>query len=182
MVDARIFFHFLVKNNIQFFTGVPDSVLKEFCTVLSSSFPPLTKGGHRGGHKICHIIAANEGGAVALAAGYHLASGTIPLVYMQNAGLGNAVNPLTSLVNKEVYNIPMILLIGWRGEPRKKDEPQHAKEGESLLPMLKALGIPYAILSGLSRNVGKQVAAAARIAKKQNTPYALVVRRETFGI
>ena len=173
----------VIKNNIQFFTGVPDSVLKKFCTVLLSSFPPFTKGGYRGGNKtVRHIIAANEGGAVALAAGFYLASGKIPLVYMQNAGLGNAINPLTSLVNKEVYSIPMILLIGWRGQPGTRDEPQHVKEGESLLPMLKALGVSYAILSDSLRRAEKQITLAVNIAKKQSVPYALIVRRGIFAV
>ncbi len=182
----------VIKNNIQFFTGVPDSVLKKFCTVLLSSFPPFTKGGYRGGNKtVRHIIAANEGGAVALAAGFSLASGKISLVYMQNAGLGNAINPLTSLVNKEVYSIPMILLIGWRGQPRlrqgfggqagTRDELQHIKEGESLLPMLKALGVTYAILSDSLPIAEKQITLAVNIAKKQSTPYALIVPKGIFA-
>lgn len=169
MLRCEDIFHCLSKNGIRFYCGVPDSVLKEFCSHLCAHVS-LQK----------HIIAANEGGAIALAAGYHLASGTVPLVYMQNAGLGNAVNPLTSLVNKEVYGIPMILLIGWRGEPNTNDEPQHAKEGESLLPMFEVLGIPYAILPDTIKEAGMAVAKAVRVAKKQSAPYALVVKRGTF--
>lgn len=169
MIHRKEFYRFLIDNSVSFFTGVPDSVLKEFCSYLCAHVPPQK-----------HIIAANEGGAVALAAGYYLASERIPLVYMQNAGLGNAVNPLTSFVNKEVYGIPMILLIGWRGEPNANDEPQHKKEGESLLPMLEVLGIPYAILPDTGKEAGRAIAKAVRIAKKQNAPYALVVRRGTF--
>lgn len=171
MIQSQQFFRFLTNNKISFFTGVPDSVLKEFCNYLCAHVSPQK-----------HIIAANEGGAVALAAGYYLASGIVPLVYMQNAGLGNAVNPLTSLVNRDVYGIPMILLIGWRGEPGKSDEPQHAKEGESLLPMLEILGISYIILPDIAKEAEKAVAKAVRTAKKQSAPYALIVRREIFEI
>lgn len=171
MILPRFFFRFFVRNGVSFFTGVPDSVLKEFCNYLCAHVPPQK-----------HIIAANEGGAVALAAGYYLASGRIPLVYMQNAGLGNAVNPLTSFVNKEVYGVPMILLIGWRGEQNTNDESQHKKEGESLLPMLEVLGIPYAVFPDTEKEAGRAIAKAVRIAKKQNAPYALVVRRGTFGV
>jgi len=171
MLKGKDIVYCLSKCNVRFYCGVPDSVLKEFCSYLCAHVSPRK-----------HVIAADEGGAVALAAGYHLASGKIPLVYMQNAGLGNAVNPLTSLVNREVYGIPMILLIGWRGEPGTHDEPQHEKEGESLLPMLEVLGIPYAILPDRQKEVERAIAKAVRIVKKQSAPYALVVRRGTFAL
>ena len=171
MIDSVSFYKLLIHYGINFFTGVPDSVLKEFCNYLCEHISPKK-----------HIIAANEGGAIALAAGYYLASGKIPLVYMQNAGLGNAVNPLTSLVNKEVYGIPMILLIGWRGEPfggqaGKPDEPQHIKEGEATLPLLNVLNIPHVVLSDSLPQAKKQIVAAIKTAKKQSAPYALVVQR-----
>ena len=95
-----------------------------------------------------HIIAANEGNAIALATGYHLGTGKVALVYMQNSGIGNAVNPLLSLADPEVYSIPMLLLIGWRGEPGIKDEPQHIKQGKVQLDLLKSIDIPYEIISG----------------------------------
>ena len=98
---------------------MPDSLLKEFCLCIDQCIP-----------KDRHIIAANEGNAISLAAGFHLATGELPLVYMQNSGLGNAVNPLLSLCDSDVYSIPILLLIGWRGEPGVKDEPQHIKKGK----------------------------------------------------
>src|SRR3989338_8484306 len=106
MISPEKFYKTLNKNGIDFFAGVPDSLLKSFCAYLAD---------HAASGK--HIITANEGGAVALAAGHYLATGRPGLVYMQNSGLGNAVNPLTSLTDKEVYSIPMLLLIGWRAEP-----------------------------------------------------------------
>jgi sulfopyruvate decarboxylase TPP-binding subunit len=103
-----------VCTGIDFFAGVPDSLLKDFCGYAAD---------HMRADK--HIIAANEGGAVAVATGYHLATGKVPLVYLQNSGLGNTINPLLSLAAADVYSIPMLMLIGWRGEPGKRDEPQH---------------------------------------------------------
>ena len=117
-IDPLNFYNYLTFNGINFFTGVPDSLLKEFCLCID-----------RETNDESHIIAANEGNAIALASGYFLAKESIPLVYMQNSGLGNAINPLLSLCDEKVYSIPMILLIGWRGEPGIKDEPQHTKQG-----------------------------------------------------
>ena len=103
-----------------FYTGVPDSQLKALCNFLMSKYGIDSKH---------HMIAANEGNCVALAAGYHMATGKVPVVYMQNSGEGNIINPLASLVNDKVYAIPMILIVGWRGEPGMKDEPQHIYQG-----------------------------------------------------
>ena len=135
MIESQKFIALLKLNGIDFYSGVPDSLLKNFCACLTETLP-----------KESHIIAANEGGAIGLAAGYHLATGKIGCVYMQNSGEGNAVNPLLSLTDKEVYNIPLLLIIGWRGEPGVKDEPQHIKQGKVTLPMLEVMGINYAIL------------------------------------
>ena len=107
MISPSRFFNELKSRDVDFFTGVPDSLLKNLCAYITDNLPASQ-----------HIIAANEGGAVALAAGYYLASGRIPVVYMQNSGLGNTVNPLMSLTDKLVYNIPVLLIIGWRGERR----------------------------------------------------------------
>src|ERR1035437_6204131 len=104
MVKVSILFESLKKSNVEFFTGGPDSLLKDFCAYVTDNTSDKQ-----------HIIAANEGAAVALAVGYHLATGKIPLVYLQNSGLGNTINPLLSLADKEIYGIPMILMIGWRG-------------------------------------------------------------------
>ena len=118
MVEVSKFVEYLKGSGIKFFTGVPDSLLKSFCAYVTDNCGEN------------HVIAANEGGAVGLAAGHYLATGKPALVYMQNSGQGNAVNPLCSLADPDVYSIPMVLLVGWRGEPGVKDEPQHVKQGK----------------------------------------------------
>ena len=110
LVKPFKFLTYLVDHKVDFFTGIPDSLLKHFCLCVNDNIPEGQ-----------HIIAANEGNAIALAAGYHLATGKLPLVYMQNSGLGNAVNPLLSLCDTTVYSIPILLLIGWRGEIDNKE-------------------------------------------------------------
>lgn len=136
MINVNRFVELLEKNNVGFYTGVPDSQLKSFCDYIEDKYGIGDK----------HIIAPNEGNAVALAAGYHLSTGKYGLVYMQNSGLGNAVNPITSLTHPEVYNIPVIYLIGWRGQPGIKDEPQHIKQGAVTTDLLELLDIGYEIL------------------------------------
>jgi phosphonopyruvate decarboxylase len=170
MIEADYFYQSLIKNGTGFFSGVPDSLLKSFCAYLTD---------HAGEKN--HIIAANEGGAVALAAGFHLATGKIPLVYMQNSGIGNAVNPLLSLTDSDVYGIPLILLIGWRGEPGVKDEPQHLKQGKVTCSILEAMGIPYAILADTQPELEKQLAACFAWFSGNSAPYALVVRKDLFA-
>ena len=123
---------------IDFYTGVPDSLLKALCNELYDRY---------GTDSDTHVVAHNEGGAVALCAGHYLATGKPGLCYMQNSGLGNAVNPLASLMDPEVYALPCLLVIGWRGEPGVKDEPQHVKQGAITLRQLDLMGIPYVILS-----------------------------------
>lgn len=115
-----------------FYTGVPDSQLKALCNYLISQY------GIDGKH---HIIAANEGNCSALAAGYHLATGNVPVVYMQNSGEGNIINPVASLLSSKVYAIPVIFVIGWRGEPGIHDEPQHIFQGEVTIKLLDDMGI-----------------------------------------
>mgnify|MGYP000880165967 CR=1 FL=1 len=137
MVNVKELYDFFQSHGINFFAGVPDSQLKPFCDYITG----------RLGIGSQHIIAANEGNAVALAAGYHLATGKIGLVYMQNSGLGNAVNPITSLADPEVYGIPVVYMIGWRGQPGVKDEPQHIKQGRITLDLLKVLEIEYMTIS-----------------------------------
>src|SRR3989338_6884660 len=136
MVHPKQFVESLKRNGVSLFIGVPDSLLKEVLAYIEEKVPETDR-----------ITAANEGNAIAIAAGYHLATGSIPAVYMQNSGLGNAVNPLTSLADKEVYSIPMLLIIGWRGEPGVSDEPQHIKQGRISDKLLGVLEIPYAVLS-----------------------------------
>lgn len=122
----------------EFYTGVPDSLLKPLCNYLMNTY---------GIDKDHHIIAANEGNCVGLAAGYHLATGKIPVVYMQNSGEGNIINPLASLLNEKVYAIPMIFIIGWRGEPGVHDEPQHLYQGEITVRLLDDMGVKSFVIS-----------------------------------
>lgn len=167
MIEATDFLKRLEEKGVAFYTGVPDSLLSAFCAAL----PEVGPG---------HVIAANEGNAVGLAAGHFLASGRQAVVYMQNSGLGNAVNPLTSLADPEVYSLPMLLIIGWRGEPGVKDEPQHVKQGRISPALLEVLEIPYAVLgpeSDLQVELDRlwdQMTAGSR-------PVALLVRAGTFS-
>ena len=137
-MNASLLLDSCLEAGINFFTGVPDSFLKGLCDELYTRY---------GTNGPCHIVAHNEGGAIGLCAGHFLATGNPALCYMQNSGLGNAVNPLASLTDREVYSIPCLLVIGWRGEPGVKDEPQHVRQGAVTLGQLDLLGIPYEILS-----------------------------------
>lgn len=169
MINPKQFYNLLKDNGIDFYTGVPDSLLKNICAYISDNVS-----------KENHIIAANEGGAVALGAGYHLATGKIPLIYMQNSGMGNATNPLLSLVDKKVYSIPMLLMIGWRGEPEIKDEPQHIKQGEVTTTLLEAMDIPYKIIPDNFNEAKVIIEESINYVKKNNSPFAFVVRKNTF--
>lgn len=169
MISPKRFFEELKCHGIDFYTGVPDSLLKNLCAYITDNLPSSQ-----------HIIAANEGGAVGLASGYHLATGKIPVVYMQNSGLGNTVNPLMSLTDKLVYNIPVLLIIGWRGEPGVKDEPQHLKQGLVTLPLLETLGIKYELLVEDERSLPEQVERAVAYMKETGEAFGLVVRKDTF--
>ena len=169
MINCKEFYKLLVKNRVDFFTGVPDSLLRDFNAYIMDNVS-----------EIRHIIAANEGGAIALASGYHLATGRIGLVYMQNSGQGNAVNPLISLADPDVYSIPILLLIGWRGEPGVKDEPQHVKQGKITLSLLETLDIPYKILPDAIENAKSTLEWAVNSAIERKGPTALVVRKGTF--
>ena len=166
MIDAKILYESIIENGSNLFTGVPDSLLAHFCAYITDN----SKN---------HIICANEGNAIALAAGYHLATKQIGVVYMQNSGLGNCVNPLTSLTDADVYSIPVLLVIGWRGE--REDEPQHKKMGKITLDQLDTLGIPYSILPQEGKELKEAVDKAYSSMKGSNTPYALVVREGTFN-
>lgn len=169
MIDPREFIECLESNAVDFFSGVPDSLLKDFCACLEH----VSRPGQ-------HIISANEGGAVALALGYHLATRKIPLVYLQNSGLGNIINPLLSLVDTEVYSIPLLLVIGWRGEPGVHDEPQHKKQGRVMLSMLDAMEIPYAIWGPETNDATMPLKTALSYVQKSSAPFALVIKRGTF--
>ena len=163
------FYDQLASHGVDFFTGVPDSLLKEFCLCIDDRIP-----------RDKHIITANEGNAVALATGYYLAQKSLPLVYMQNSGLGNAVNPLLSLCDPDVYSIPMLVMIGWRGEPGVKDEPQHAKQGKVQLKLLESMDIPYEIISKDDDQFEMKILSAVETAKNENRPAVLLIKKGTF--
>ena len=167
MIDTVKFYEYLVNNDLDFFTGVPDSLLKELCSCIKDK-----------SDKKHNIIAANEGNAVGLATGYHLSTGKLGVVYMQNSGEGNTVNPLLSLADPKVYSIPMLLIIGWRGEPGVHDEPQHVKQGEVTLRLLEAMDIEYKVLSD---DYEKDLNELISIAKKENKPVAIVIHKGTFS-
>ena len=169
MLNCGEFYDFLIDSGVDFFCGVPDSLLKDFCAYVSDNCPEEK-----------HTISANEGNAVALAAGYHLASGKIPLVYLQNSGQGNIINPLTSLTDPQVYGIPMILLIGWRGEPGVKDEPQHIKQGAVTEALCETLGLPFKHLPEQMDAAQNCVREVIDTAKEKNSPVALLVSKGTF--
>lgn len=136
-MDTSLFINSIQDHGINFFTGVPDSFLRPLCDTLTSKYGYLSGP---------HIIAENEGGAVALATGHYLGTGTPACVYLQNSGLGNAVNPVCSLTSPKVYAIPMVFIVGWRGEPGLKDEPQHIFQGEVTEKQLELLGIKHVII------------------------------------
>lgn len=169
MIDVVSFVNCLKREGVDFFTGVPDSLLKSFCAYLTDSCAQN------------HVIAANEGGAVGLAAGHYLATGKQALVYMQNSGQGNAVNPLCSLADPDVYSIPMVLLVGWRGEPGVKDEPQHIKQGKITVSLFETLGIPTEILPDDEYMALVLTQKMLERAKSERRPVALVVRKGLFA-
>jgi phosphonopyruvate decarboxylase len=174
MIDPKIFVDSLNNNQIEFITGVPDSLLKDICAYITENYPQNR-----------HIIATNEGSAIGMAIGYHLSTGTIPLVYMQNSGLGNIVNPITSLVHPDVYGIPMLLMIGWRGEfdvngNQIHDEPQHVKQGMITPKQLELLDIPYEIIDS-NTAVENVITKMVDYAKKNSRPVAILVRKATFS-
>lgn len=166
MIEAKKLINLLINNNINFFSGVPDSCTNEFCNELSKQ-----KG-------IVNIIAPNEGLAVSLGVGNYLATKKIPCIYLQNSGLGNATDPLTNLISKDVYDIPCILLIGWRGVPGLNDEPQHKIQGKAILKILKLYGIDYIILNN-DIDLVKVKNLLSSIKKKSNR-IAIVVKPNVF--
>ena len=169
MIKPSTFYDLLIKNGTDFFAGVPDSLLKNFCAYVTDNAPQEK-----------HIISANEGSATALAAGYHFATGKIPLIYMQNSGEGNMINPLLSLVDPDVYSVPLLILIGWRGEPGVHDEPQHIKQGKVTCDLLDAMKIPYAILAETEALLPAQLEKAYSYIKENSAPYAFVIKKGTF--
>ena len=166
MIACDRFCNLLEDNGLTFFVGVPDSLLKDFCGYLSDTSKDM--------------IVANEGNAISIALGYHLATGKIGVCYMQNSGIGNATNPLVSLVHPEIYSIPILLIIGWRGEPGKKDEPQHIAQGRFTPSMLDSIEIKHSILPEDIESAEKVIKEAVSYMHDRHAPYAIIVRKGTF--
>ena len=166
MIKVNALIDIIKKNNSDFFTGVPDSVLKELSTSL------LKRGKNK------HIIATNEGSAVSIGIGHYLSTKKVPCIYMQNSGLSNALNPLISIAHQKVYSIPLILIIGWRGSPRIKDEPQHNVKGKITEEILKLLNIKYTIIRSNKdlNKFDKQI----KVAKKSKTIVACLIEQGTL--
>lgn len=166
MIKSKTLVDLLTKQGFDFITGVPCSILKSFLGFLDEN-----QG------RIEHIIATNEKEAIGIAAGYYLATSKISIVYMQNSGLANSVDILTSLMNKEVCSIPALLLVSWRGEPGEEDAPSHIKMGEITLKLLEVLDIPYTILSDDATEAAKEIAQAKVYLQNNSLPYALVIKK-----
>lgn len=166
------FVYGLHKTGIETITGIPDSTLNQFCDYIE----------HDGKDSFrTHIVAENEGGAVGIAIGEYLATGKAACVYMQNSGLGNVINPITSLAHREVYGIPMLFLIGWRGEPGVKDEPQHKFMGRLTAGILELLEIDYAVIdAGTTQKELEIILEKAQDNFSVNKQFAIVIRKGTF--
>lgn len=169
MISPKFFINSLSDRQIDFFSGVPDSLLKNMCAYIADNMDEKH-----------NVIAANEGAAIGLAVGHYLATGEISVVYMQNSGEGNIINPLASLTDKEVYNIPVLLLIGWRGEPGIHDEPQHVKQGKVTIPLLDVMGIKNVVMSKSEVDFTKQLDDALAYMHETNEAFALVIEKDTF--
>lgn len=171
MITPKFFYDTLAKYGINFYAGVPDSLLKNLCAYITDN----ADADH-------NIIAANEGGAMGLAAGHYLATNQIPVVYMQNSGQGNIINPLASLTDPDVYNIPVLLVIGWRGKPGLHDEPQHVKQGKITTGLLNVMGINYTVLSKDEDKAKAQIKKAVTFMQATKQCYALVIEKDTFDV
>lgn len=169
-MDTKSFVDELQAAGVGFFCGVPDSLLKNFCLEISTRCDARH-----------HVIAANEGNAIGLACGHYLATGRPGAVYMQNSGQGNAVNPLLSLADPDVYSIPLLLIVGWRGEPGVKDEPQHVKQGKATISLFNTMGIACEVLPTEDEAARRALQKAVQYMQEHKKPYALIVRKGTFG-
>lgn len=170
-MKAKFFLEEVKNIGIRTITGVPDSTLKQFCDAVCLD----------NGKEFQHYVTANEGAAVGLATGEYLATKRPCLVYLQNSGLGNIINPLASIANREVYGIPMLFVIGWRGEPGIKDEPQHVYQGKVTCELLEVMDVPYAIIDdATTEEQMKEILAEARNIMSQDRQYAVIVKKGTF--
>ena len=166
---GRVVSH-LASIGVDMYTGVPDSLLKEFGKHVMAELP-----------RDQHIIAANEGASVGIALGHYLKTGRPALVYLQNSGFGNTVNPLLSLADADVYGVPMLLMVGWRGQPGVKDEPQHVKQGRVMTALLDALELPWAVLPHETDAAEACLTEAVKQAEEGSTPYVILVEKDTFA-
>jgi phosphonopyruvate decarboxylase len=167
--DPSAISRFLTDKGVSLVTGVPDSLLKSMIKSIDSTYDDDK-----------HIVAPNEGAAIGLAIGHHLAGGDAAAVYLQNSGLGNAINPLLSLAHPQVYSIPMILFVGWRGAPGEADEPQHLKQGECTPDLLDAMGLWWGVLEPES-DLDTLLEAAWQAMKSQSAPVVLLVKEGAFS-
>jgi phosphonopyruvate decarboxylase len=170
MIEPEAFHRALKDQGYDFFTGVPDSLLKHLCAYIADRVP-----------RDRHVINANEGSAIGLAAGYHLATGEVPVVYMQNSGLGNAVNPLLSLADSAVYGIPILMLVGWRGEPGRADEPQHVTQGRITRDLLDTMGVEHHVIGPDTEDFDVVVADTTARIRATSRPCALLIRDGSFA-
>jgi phosphonopyruvate decarboxylase len=169
MINSKDFIKMLNLNDLNFFCGVPDSLMTSFSKSLHFDFKDKN-----------HIIATNEGSALGICAGYHLATNNIPLIYMQNSGLGNFINPYVSLLHSKIYRIPFVLLLGWRGQPDVSDEPQHVFQGKITLKLLELLEINYLVIS--NKTSLQEISTFLSTNLKKKLPIAIVVTKNTFEI
>ncbi len=170
-MKASVFLREIKNMGISTITGVPDSTLKQFCDAVQAD----------GGKEFKHYVTPNEGAAVGLATGEYLATKHPCLVYLQNSGLGNIINPLASIANREVYGIPMLFVIGWRGEPGKKDEPQHVFQGKVTCELLEVMDVPYSVIDdGTTETQIKEILEKAHEHLEENRQYAIIVKKGTF--
>lgn len=167
MITSTELFALFQKYNFTFFTGIPDSTFKDWMQFLEKNNNKL----------LTNIIPCNECESIAICAGYYLATGKIGVVYMQNSGLGKIINPLTSLCDSEIYSIPVLLMIGWRGEPGKIDAPQHKKMGRIIDLLLKDLEIPFSILNPDINEIEKEIIKAKDYMEKNSAPFALIIKK-----
>ncbi len=166
MINPIKFIEFFKRNKISFFTGVPDSTLKNFTYLLNKEFKN-------------HYPVYNEGSAISLAIGYHLSKKNIACVYLQNSGLSNAINPLISIAHKKVYSIPLLILIGWRGSPKgPPDEPQHHVKGKITKDILKLLDIKTIVLN--DENDFSKLKKLINFSKNNNRAVACLIKNNTF--
>ena len=166
MIKVNSLINLFKRNKTDFFTGVPDSVLKELSYYLQNK------------SKKNHVIASNEGSAISLGIGHYLSTKKVPCIYMQNSGLSNALNPLISIAHEKVYSIPLILVIGWRGSPNIKDEPQHNVKGQITQSILRLLNIKYTIIR--SDTDLKKFEKQIKVGKKKSSIVACLIEQGTF--